>query len=290
MSAPLAARLEIRRGFGVDRGMSDDGVKRVPVVMGILNATPDSFASGGERATIELALRMIADGAGILDIGGESTRPGAEPVAVEEELRRVLPLVEALAGQGAEISVDTRNAATMRAALAAGASIVNDVSGLSYDADAVAVVAEAGCRVVLMHSRGTPQTMAGLTQYGDIVADVMAELGARVRHAEAAGVARDRIIVDPGLGFAKTAAQSVELLQRLTELGGLGLPLLVGASRKSFIGRLSGEADPARRVAGSVAAALFATSQGAAILRVHDVRDTVQALQVWQTLGGYIRQ
>jgi dihydropteroate synthase len=253
--------------------------------MGILNVSPDSFAGGTEIATIERGASMMAEGAVILDVGGESTRPGAEPVSVDVEQARVIPVIKGLAALGAHISIDTRNASTMRAALDAGASIVNDVSALAHDVGSAAVIAAAGCHVVLMHSRGTPQTMMGLTQYDDVIKDVAAELGDRVRCAEAAGIARDKIILDPGLGFAKTAAQSLELLRRVGELRRLGFPLLVGASRKSFIGQLSGEQEPARRVAGSVAAALFAASQGAAILRVHDVADTAQALKVWQTLS-----
>jgi dihydropteroate synthase len=256
--------------------------------MGILNATPDSFATASEPATPARGLQMIADGAAILDIGGESTRPGATPVPPEEEQARVLPLIKALAGQGAEISVDTRNATTMQAALDAGATIVNDVSGLSHAPDAAAIVARYDCRVVLMHSRGTPQTMMGLAQYDDLVAEVIVELRSRIANAEDAGVRREQMILDPGFGFAKTADQSIELLRRVGELSALGLPFLVGASRKSFVGRLSGVGKAGDRVAGSIAAALFAANQGAAILRVHDVAATAQALKVWQTLAGSV--
>jgi dihydropteroate synthase len=255
-----------------------------PIVMGIVNASADSFANGGVAQTLDDAHRMIAEGAAILDVGGESTRPGADVVAPDEEQARVLPLIAALAGRGAAISVDTRNASTMRAAIDAGASMVNDVSGLTHDPAAAAVVARAGCRVVLMHMRGTPQTMTTLTQYQDVVADVIRELAARVAAAEHAGIARHTIIVDPGLGFAKTAAQNLELLRRLDEFAVLGLPILVGASRKSFIGAMGGEADPQRRVPGSIAAALFALQRGAGILRVHDVGETVQAIRVWDAL------
>jgi dihydropteroate synthase len=257
-----------------------------PILMGILNASPDSFANGGHAATVQNGLDMITQGAAILDIGGESTRPGAFPVSPNDEQHRILPLIEALAGKGADISVDTRNAATMRAALAAGATIVNDVTGLSHDSQAAAVVAQAGCRVVLMHMRGTPQTMAGLTQYGDVVAEVKAELAARIAVAERAGVQRANMVVDPGIGFAKTAAQNLDLLRRLREFCDFGLPVLVGVSRKSFIGAYTGEADPARRVAGSVAAGLFAWQQGASILRVHDVAETRQAVNIWHRLGA----
>jgi dihydropteroate synthase len=256
------------------------------MIMGILNATPDSFANGGVAATAEHGLAMIAVGAAILDIGGESTRPGADIIPPHEEQARVLPLIRALVGRGADISVDTRNACTMRAALDAGATIVNDITGLSHDPDAAAVVARAGCRVVLMHMRGTPRTMTGLAQYGDVVAEVKAELGARVLAAEQAGIRRADIIIDPGVGFAKTAAQTIELLQRLGEFKAFGLPILVGVSRKSFIGTFGGESDPAGRMPGSIAAALFAAQHGAGILRVHDVAETVQALRIWQRLGA----
>jgi dihydropteroate synthase len=255
-----------------------------PAVMGILNATPDSFANGGVPASIEAGLAMIAQGADIIDIGGESTRPHAAMVPPPLEQARVLPLIRALAGKGAEISIDTRNASTMRAALKAGASIVNDVSGLTYDSDAASVVATAGCRVILMHMRGTPQTMASLTHYDDVVADILAALTRLVDAAGRAGIARDRLVIDPGLGFAKTAAQSIAVLRRLEVFATLGLPILAGVSRKSFIGTLGGEADPQRRAPGSIAAALFAVERGASILRVHDVAQTVQALRVWTAL------
>jgi dihydropteroate synthase len=256
------------------------------MIMGILNASPDSFANGGKAATVEQGLAMIAAGAGILDIGGESTRPGADIIPAPEEQARVLPLIRALAGRGADISVDTRNASTMQAALDAGATIVNDVTGLSHDPDAAGVVARAGCRVVLMHMRGTPRTMTGLAHYADIVKTVKHELSLRVQAAELAGVKRTHIIVDPGIGFAKIAVQNIEILQRLEEFSDFGLPILVGVSRKSFIGTYSGETDPARRMPGSIAAALFAVQHGASILRVHDVAETAQALQIWQRLGA----
>jgi dihydropteroate synthase len=255
-----------------------------PAIMGILNASPDSFANGGVAASVEAGVAMIDQGATILDIGGESTRPGAAVVAAADEQARVLPLIEALADKGVSLSIDTRNASTMSAALAVGASIVNDISGLTYDPAAASVVARAGCRVVLMHMRGTPQTMTGLTGYRDVVLDVLQELTARVDAAVRAGIARDNIIVDPGIGFAKTAAQNVELLRRLDAFAALGLPILVGVSRKRFIGELGGEADPQLRGPGSMAAGLFALARGASILRVHDVAETVQAVRVWTAL------
>jgi dihydropteroate synthase len=255
--------------------------------MAILNVTPDSFSDGGlHMDPVATGLRLLAEGADILDIGGESTRPGAAPVPPEEEQRRVLPVIQALARQGARISIDTRNASTMAAALDAGAEIVNDVSALHHDPRSLPTIAARSCRVVLMHMRGTPQTMAARANYTDVAAETRAELAASVARAEAAGIDRARIIVDPGLGFAKTPEQSVEVLKRLPEFATLGLPILIGASRKGFVGALGGEADPLRRAPGSIAAALFAASRGAAILRVHDVADTVQALRVWRGLGG----
>lgn len=260
-----------------------------PLVMGAINVTPDSFSDGGRFLAPEAAIAageaMRAAGADILDVGGESTRPGATPVPPELEQARILPVVRALARAG-PVSVDTRNAATMRAALEAGAAIVNDVSGLAHDPDAARVVAEAGCPVILMHMRGTPRTMQSLAVYRDVALDVAEELGFRLAAAEAAGIPRGRIVLDPGIGFAKTPEQNLALLARLPLFHQFGCPLLVGVSRKSFIGRYGGEAEPARRLPGSLAAGLWAISAGAAILRVHDVRETVQALSVWRAIGA----
>jgi len=261
-----------------------------PAVMGILNVTPDSFSDGGRIGDpVAAALAMVAEGADVIDIGGESTRPGAQLVPVAEEIARIRPVVAALAAQGVVISIDTRNAETMRVALAEGARIVNDVTALAYDKQALGVVARAGCPVVLMHMRGDPDTMRDLAQYDDVVGDVRCELLARVAAAEAAGIARANIAIDPGIGFAKTAAHNITLLRHLDALAApqsmlADLPMLVGVSRKGFIGTLSGEPDPARRAGGSVAAALFAMQRGADILRVHDVAETVQAIRVWRGL------
>ncbi|WP_448586880.1 dihydropteroate synthase [Thermaurantiacus sp.] len=253
--------------------------------MGVLNVTPDSFSDGGRHldasAAIAAGRKMFADGADLVDVGAESTRPGAAAIDPAEEQARLLPVVRALAGIG-PVSADTRNAATMRAALAAGARVVNDVSGLAHDPDAARVVAEAGCPVVLMHMRGTPETMQARATYADVAAEVFAELAARLGAAEAAGIARRNIVADPGLGFAKTAEQNLVLLERLAAFHGLGVRLLVGASRKSFIGRFGGAASPADRLPGSLAAALVAAARGAHVLRVHDVAETVQALRIWR--------
>jgi dihydropteroate synthase len=260
-----------------------------PLVMGVINVTPDSFSDGGDRFRTEDAIAageaMLAAGAAILDIGGESTRPGAERVPPAEEIARIIPVVAALAPR-APVSVDTRHAATMQAALAAGARIVNDVSGLTHDPAAAGVVAAAGCPVVLMHMRGTPATMNALAAYDDVALDVHDALAERIAAAEAAGIARGRIILDPGIGFAKTAEQNLVLLRRLGLFRGFGLPLLVGASRKRVIGQYGEAPEPKRRLPGSLAAALWAAINGASILRVHDVAETVQALKVWRAIAG----
>jgi dihydropteroate synthase len=257
--------------------------------MGVLNVTPDSFSDGGDHAdpavAIEAGRAMLAAGAVIVDVGGESTRPGSPPTPPGIEQARILPVIRALAEAGACVSVDTRNAATMQAALAAGARIVNDISGLTFDPAAAGVVARAGCAVVLMHMRGTPDTMNTLADYADVVADVGAGLAGRLSAATRAGIAPDRIALDPGIGFAKTGAHNIALLRGLPALRRLGRPLLVGVSRKRFIGRITGVETPRDRLGGSLAAGLFAVAQGAAILRVHDVAATVQALRMWQALS-----
>lgn len=256
-----------------------------PLVMGVLNVTPDSFSDGGLHLDPAIAIaageKMFADGADIVDVGAESTRPGAAALPPADEVARLLPVVRALAARGT-VSVDTRNAATMRAALEVGARIVNDVSALVHDPDAARTVAEAGCPVVLMHMRGTPETMQAHATYADVAAEVFAELAGRIQAAEAAGIAMANIVADPGIGFAKTAQQNLVLLDRLAAFHGLGVRLLVGASRKSFIGRYGKADNPADRLPGSLAAALFAAARGAHVLRVHDVAATVQALAVWR--------
>jgi dihydropteroate synthase len=258
--------------------------------MGVLNVTPDSFSDGGDHGDPDRAIAagtaMAEAGADIVDVGGESTRPRSEPTPPDVEQARVLPVIRALAAAGVRVSVDTRHAATMAAALDAGATIINDVSGLSFDPASAALVAARGCPVVLMHMRGTPSDMHTRNRYDDVVADVRQELAERIAAAEAAGVPREAIAIDPGIGFAKKASQSLELLRRLPELASLGCPILVGVSRKSFMSAAVGEPDPRRRVGGSLAAGLFALSRGAAILRVHDVAETVQAVKVWQALSA----
>ncbi|HET8538268.1 MAG TPA: dihydropteroate synthase [Anaeromyxobacter sp.] len=255
-----------------------------PFLMGVVNATPDSFSDGGRylepAAAVDRALRLAEEGADLVDVGGESTRPGAPPVSADEEISRVVPVIERLRARGfpLPISVDTSKGAVGRAALAAGADLVNDVTALS-DPDLARACAESGAPVVLMHMRGTAADMASRAAYGDVVADVARELAAALARAEAAGVARDRTVVDPGIGFAKTAEQSVEVLARVGELRALGRPLLVGPSRKSFIGKLTG-ADVPDRLPGTLAALVACVLAGVELLRVHDVAAARQAATV----------
>jgi len=261
----------------------------VPAVMGILNVTPDSFSDGGRYSghedAIAAGLAMAEAGAAIIDIGGESTRPGSAEVPAAEERARILPVVRGLARQGVLVSVDTRHAATMAAALDAGAAIINDVSGLTFDPAARALVAARGCPVVIMHMRGTPATMKSCATYGDVAVEVVAELAARLEEAIAAGIARERIALDPGFGFAKEGTQNLDLLRRLALFANLGCPLLIGVSRKRLVGLAAGEMAAPRRAPGSIAAGLYALGHGAFILRVHDVAETVQAVRVWRSLS-----
>jgi len=256
--------------------------------MGVLNVTPDSFSDGGIHLdptnAIQAGVAMANAGADIIDVGGESTRPGAQPTSPAEEQSRVLPVIRALATAGLRVSIDTRHATTMAAALDAGATIVNDVTALSHDPAALPLVAARECPVVLMHMRGDFATMYARAVYIDVAREVRDELAARIAACEAAGIRRANIAIDPGIGFAKTAAHSVAMLRGLGALRELGCPILVGVSRKSFIGALVEEPQASRRLPGSLAAALFALSHGASILRVHDVAETVQALRVWQAL------
>jgi dihydropteroate synthase len=257
--------------------------------MGVVNVTPDSFSDGGDAyppsAAIARGLALHASGADIVDVGGESTRPGAEPVPVEEELARVVPVVKELARSGVVVSVDTRRASVMSAATEAGAAIINDVSALAGDAGAMQVLACSGACVVLMHMQGNPRTMQLAPQYDDVVPDVCGWLRERIAACEAAGIARDRLAIDPGIGFGKTLEHNLDILAHLDAFVRLGRPVIVGVSRKSFIGRLSRDEAPKQRVAGSLAAALFSVLRGVHILRVHDVAETRQALAVWQAIA-----
>ncbi len=263
---------------------------RRTLIMGILNVTPDSFSGDGlanepERA-IEVGCRMVEEGADILDVGGESTRPGADPVSAEEEKRRVLPVIEGLMTKiMTPISIDTSKPEVAQAALAAGAQLINDVTGLQRHPDMAHLAAESRTPIIVMHMRGTPKTMMDLTDYDDVVAEVAECLASSVEIACAAGVPRDQVIVDPGFGFAKTLEQNLELLRRLSELKALGQPLLVGTSRKSLIGQvLGGEAQD--RVEGNAATVAFAISHGADIVRVHEVKAMVRVARMTDAILG----
>ncbi len=258
-----------------------------PLVMGIVNVTPDSFSDGGchvsAAAAVAHAHRLLEDGADMLDIGGESTRPGAASVSEQEELDRVLPVLEGLRGIPVPLSIDTYKPAVMRAALAAGASMVNDINALQ-EPGALQAVASTDAAVCLMHKQGRPATMQQQPDYRDVVAEVRAFLYERVTAVEAAGIARERILVDPGFGFGKTLAHNLQLLHDLEAFRDLGVPLLAGLSRKSMLGAITGR-EVGERVAASVAAALLAVQRGATIVRVHDVRETVDALKILNALN-----
>ena len=255
-----------------------------PALVGVLNVTPDSFSDGGLFAgSVEAVAQgrtLVGDGAAIVDIGGESTRPGSDRVSLDEELRRVLPVVEALVADGIAVSVDTMKAEVARRALAAGAVMINDVTALRADPELGEVVAEAGAALCLMHMLGTPKTMQQDPRYDDVVGEVARFLEERLAFALACGVQQSEIALDPGIGFGKTLEHNVELMRRLPELAAIGQPLYLGLSRKRSIGLITGRDEPADRVAGSVAAAVVAARRGAAILRVHDVRETADALAI----------
>jgi dihydropteroate synthase len=255
-------------------------------IMGVVNVTPDSFSDGGRyfdaAAAIEHGLELAAEGAAILDVGGESTRPGAAPVPEAEELRRVIPVIEGLIarGAGARISIDTSKAGVAARALAAGASLVNDVTALRSDPEMAGVVAGAGVDCCLMHMLGDPRTMQDDPRYDDVVNDIKAFLAERMRAAVAAGIAEERILLDPGIGFGKTIEHNLELLRRLGEFLDLGRPLVVGTSRKAFLGRLTGREAPEDRLAGTIATNVLAYERGARVFRVHDVAPVRDALTV----------
>ncbi len=266
-----------------------------PVVVGVLNVTPDSFSDGGRYtdlgSAVAHAVRLMAEGADLVDLGGESTRPGAERIDTATELHRVLPVIRELVAAGVPMSIDTTRAAVAAAALEAGVQVVNDVSGGLADPDMARVVADAGCPWVLMHWRGHSREMGDLAVYGDVVKEVSVELAERVDAAVSAGVSDQRLILDPGLGFAKTAEHNWRLSAHLDAVLALGLPVIVGTSRKSYLGKLLAGPDGPRPVTGrgaaSIASALLAVAAGAWGVRVHDVRDTVDAIRVWQAIEAH---
>jgi dihydropteroate synthase len=256
--------------------------------MGIVNATPDSFSDGGQfadaNAAAEAGADMARDGAAIIDVGGESTRPGARMVWEGDEIERIVPVIRQLAAGGAAVSVDTRKADVMTAAIEAGARMVNDVSALTYDDRSAGVIAAAGVPVILMHHQGDPQTMQDDPRYDDAPVEVYLWLEERIEAAEKAGISRSRILIDPGFGFGKNVGHNLELMNGLALFHSLGCPVVVGASRKRTIGALSGEAPADKRLGGSIAFALKAAEQGVQMVRVHDAFETVQALKIWRGL------
>src|SRR5919197_336840 len=255
-----------------------------PRIMGILNVTPDSFSDGGEWFEYDQAVAhgraLVAEGADILDVGGESTRPGADPVGLDEELRRVVPVIGALRGVGAQLSVDTMKLTVAEAAVDAGATYVNDVTAFRHEPEIAGFVADRGCDCCLMHMLGEPRTMQEDPRYDDVVDDVRSFLEQRIEFAVGEGVREERIMVDPGIGFGKTLAHNLQLLRRLDEIVAVGFPVVVGTSRKSFLGRLTGREDPHERVAGTVATSVLALERGATVFRVHDVAPNADAIAV----------
>ena len=259
-----------------------------PRLMGVVNVTPDSFSDGGDFLDPSIAIQhgksLIEAGADILDIGGESTRPGSKPISSDEECRRILPVIEGLVDAGVLISVDTRHAAVMRQAIAAGAHIVNDVTALTGDPESVEVCAEAGVDVVLMHMQGEPGTMQDNPHYDDAALDIVDYMQARLLELQAAGIPTSRVAVDPGIGFGKNLEHNLRILSHIDAFHALGVPLVLGVSRKSFISKIDRNADPKDRIAGSIAAAIAGWDRGVQIYRVHDVAETRQALAVWRAI------
>ncbi|MFP4386732.1 MAG: dihydropteroate synthase [Alphaproteobacteria bacterium] len=260
-----------------------------PLIMGVLNVTPDSFSDGGDYYAAKTAARhatdMIEQGAAIIDVGGESTRPGAETVPIEEEKKRVLPVIKALRQEDVPIiSIDTRNAETMRAAIEAGANFVNDISGLTYDEQSASIVAQSGLPVCIMHMKGTPQTMQSQAHYDDVCDEVLAFFEQRLIFCDKQGIQPNKIILDPGIGFGKTLEHNLTLIKNLKKFHDFGCPILLGVSRKSFIGTISKEENPKNRVPGSIAAALYGLESGVQIFRVHDVKETRQAFDVYDAI------
>ncbi len=280
LSYAEAAKLTSLQPIEISRGDFCGLLLNSPRIMGIVNVTPDSFSDGGKSSTAKAGLQMAVEGAHILDVGGESTRPGSDGVPIDEELARVIPVIEQLSAAGHLVSIDTRKSMVMREAVTAGARIINDVSALQHDPESISMVAALGCPVVLMHAQGDPRTMQLNPQYDDVALDVYDHLEARVEACMAAGIAKSRIAVDPGIGFGKTFRHNIELLSQISLFHGLGVAVLAGLSRKGFIGALTGEKIAGNRVNGSVGGAVHAALHGVHMLRVHDVKATSEALAV----------
>ena len=280
MGEPMEPEPLIFAGLTLDR----------PHLMAVVNVTPDSFSDGGDFLDTSVAIAhgksLIADGADILDIGGESTRPGANPISIDEECGRVIPVIEGLVGEGALISIDTRYAEVMQRAIKAGASIVNDVTALTHDLDSAQVCLDTGVDVLLMHMQGNPQTMQDNPTYDDAALDILNYMGERILALEAMGIMRAKIAIDPGIGFGKNLDHNLQILSGIDAFHALGVPLLLGVSRKSFITKIDRDVPPKDRVAGSIAAAIAGWDRGVQIFRVHDVAETRQALAVWQAIEG----
>ncbi|MFK7839217.1 MAG: dihydropteroate synthase [Bdellovibrionales bacterium] len=269
-------------------GSAKDHFSAGPYIMGVVNVTPDSFSDGGHYYNVDKAiehgLQLLDEGADILDIGGESTRPGADIVDVDEEIQRVVPVIKALREHARFISIDTRNSRTMCAAIDAGANIINDISGLTYDPESINVAAQKGCMVMVMHSQGTPQNMQNNPSYNNVVDDVYTFLDKQIERCKTHRIDPNMLIIDPGIGFGKTLQHNVLLLRYIEKFHHLGVPLLLGTSRKSFIGKLSVDEPAHERLAGSISSALWGLSQGVQIFRVHDVKETKQAFSIFNAI------
>ncbi len=259
-----------------------------PIIMGIVNVTPDSFSDGGEffsaEHAIEHGLQLLEEGAHILDVGGESTRPNADTISVDDEIERVIPVIEGLADKAPYISIDTRNSETMKGAIGCGANIANDISGLRHDINSISVAADANVPVCIMHMQGTPQDMQNRPEYENVIDEILSFFEERLGFCEKNGVSKDKVILDPGIGFGKTLEHNLSILGNMDAFHRFGCPVMLGASRKSFIGAITGDNNPKNRLAGSLAAALSGLDQGVQIFRVHDVKETRQAFNVHQAV------
>ena len=262
--------------------------EKKPIIMGIVNVTPDSFSDGGDNYSVDNAINhgldLLEQGADILDIGGESTRPNADIVSVNDEIGRVIPVIKGLQGRAKFISIDTRNSLTMKTAIDAGANIVNDVSGLCHDSDSINVVADFGVPICIMHMKGNPKDMQDKPEYNNIINDICSFFDDRIRFCKQSGISQDKIILDPGIGFGKTLEHNLLILNNIQEFAQFDCKIMLGASRKSFIGAICGEEEPKERLGGSVATAIYGSEQGVSIFRVHDVKETRQAFDVYNAI------